>query len=248
MTAAKILYIGIIGSLALLASCHRHTQPPADTHGSHFDVDYFAHQHEPLAKDMELEVLGLVDVATLDEGIIVQLVYATPYNFLGKVLYKDLSRAYLQPDAAQKLLAAYRALKKIRPDLTLVVYDAARPASIQHEMWDMVKGTAWDYYVANPANGGGMHNFGAAVDLSLIDGTGQALPMGTPYDYFGHEANTDKENELVSTDRLTPRELENRLLLRNVMTGAGFRTVKSEWWHFNACAPDDARKQYKLIE
>jgi D-alanyl-D-alanine dipeptidase len=247
MTATKIFYLGMIGSLALLSSCHRHTPPQADTH-SHFDVDYFMHGHEPLAKDIELEMLGLVDVATLDEGIIVQLVYATPYNFLGKVLYKDLSRAYLQPDVAQKLLAAYRALKKIRPDLTLVVYDAARPVSIQHEMWDMVKGTEWDYYVANPTKGGGMHNFGAAVDLSLIDGTGQPLFMGTPYDYFGYEANTDKENELVSTGRLTPRELENRLLLRKIMTGAGFRTVKSEWWHFNACTLEDARKQYKLIE
>ena len=32
------------------------------------------------------------------------------------------------------------------------------------------------------------------------------------------------------------------------MTGAGFRTVKSEWWHFNACTLEEARKQYKLIE
>jgi D-alanyl-D-alanine dipeptidase len=72
--------------------------------------------------------------------------------------------------------------------------------------------------------------------------------MGTPYDYFGYEANTDKENELVKTGRITPRELENRLLLRKVMTGAGFRTVKSEWWHFNACTLDEARKRYKLIE
>jgi D-alanyl-D-alanine dipeptidase len=248
MTATKIFYIGIISGLALLPSCHRHAQPPAGAHDSHFDIDYFDHHHEPLSKDMELEVLGLVDVTSLDEGIVVQLVYATPYNFLGKVLYKDLSRAYLQPDVAQKLLNAYKSLKAIRPDLTLVVYDAARPVGIQHEMWNMVKGTAWDYYVANPTKGGGMHNFGAAVDLSLMDGTGQALPMGTPYDYFGHEAHTDMENELVKTGRITPRELENRLLLRKVMTGAGFRTVKSEWWHFNACTLEEARKQYKLIE
>jgi D-alanyl-D-alanine dipeptidase len=248
MTATKVLHIGIISSLTLLSACCRHTPLPNEAHDSHFDIDYFTHQHEPLAKDMELEMRGLVDVASLDEGIIVQLVYGTPYNFLGKVLYKDLSRAYLQPDAAEKLLNAYRTLKTIRPDLTLVVYDAARPVSIQREMWDMVKGTPWDYYVANPAKGDGMHNFGAAVDLSLIDGTGQALPMGTPYDYFGHEANTDKEDELINTGRITPRELENRLLLRKVMTGAGFRTVKSEWWHFNACTLEEARKQYKLIE
>jgi len=195
-----------------------------------------------------MEQLGLTDVSTLDSGIMVQIVYATPYNFMGKVLYKDINRAYLQPDVAQKLLKAYKALKQLRPDLTLVVYDAARPLSIQREMWNMVKGTEWDYYVINPAKGGGMHNFGAAVDLSLIDCTGKALDMGTPFDYFGEEANTDNENELVKKGLITPRELQHRLLLRKVMTEAGFRTVKSEWWHFNACSLDEAKQRYQVID
>ncbi|MDR0582525.1 MAG: M15 family metallopeptidase [Prevotellaceae bacterium] len=203
--------------------------------------------NEHVTGEPALEKLGLIDVVTLDEGIRVQLIYATPYNFMGKTLYKNIRRAYLQPAAAQKLLHAYRALKKIRPDLTLLVYDAARPLSVQWEMWNAVKGTEWNYYVKNPGNGGGMHNFGAAVDVTLADCTGQPLPMGTPYDYFGYEANIDKERELVRTGRITPREWENRLLLRSVMTGAGFRTVKSEWWHFNACSLEEAKKQYELI-
>ncbi|MDR2801893.1 MAG: M15 family metallopeptidase [Prevotellaceae bacterium] len=195
-----------------------------------------------------LGALGLIDVATLDGGIRVQLIYATPYNFMGKVLYRDIRCAYLQPDAAQKLLRAYKALKKIRPDLTLLVYDAARPLSVQWEMWNAVKGSEWNYYVKNPSKGGGMHNFGAAVDVTLADCTGQPLPMGTPYDYFGSEANIDKEKELVRAGRITPREWENRLLLRRVMTGAGFRTVTSEWWHFNSCSLEEAKKQYKVIK
>jgi D-alanyl-D-alanine dipeptidase len=32
------------------------------------------------------------------------------------------------------------------------------------------------------------------------------------------------------------------------MTGAGFHTVKSEWWHFNACSLEEAMKKYKVIE
>jgi D-alanyl-D-alanine dipeptidase len=200
------------------------------------------------AKDAEMAANGLVDVASFDEGMMVQLVYATPYNFMGKVLYKDISRAYLQPDVAQMLLTAYKALKKQRPDLTFKIYDAGRPVSVQWDMWNMVKGTEWDYYVANPGKGGGMHNFGAAVDLTLVDCTGVPLDMGTPYDYFGYEANTDREDELVRTGRITARELENRLLLRKIMTDAGFRTVKSEWWHFNACSLDEARQRYRLID
>jgi D-alanyl-D-alanine dipeptidase len=248
MRLTKHLHTGIICGLALFAACRQHAPELPNTHSNLRDANLFDHQHEPLAKDMELEVAGLVDVSTLDEGIAVQLVYATPYNFLGKTLYKELTRAYLQPDAAQKLLAAYKALKQQRPDLTLLVYDAARPVSIQHEMWNLVKGTAWEYYVANPANDGGMHNRGVAVDLTLMDCTGQPLPMGTPFDYFGPEANTDDEAQLVKTGRITPRELGNRRLLRDVMTAAGFRTVRSEWWHFNACTAEEARQQYPLIE
>ena len=205
-------------------------------------------QGELTAKEQELKNLGLIDVSTLDPGIMVQMVYATPYNFMGKVLYEDLNRAYLQPEVAQKLLAAYKALKQLRPDLTLIVYDAARPVSIQREMWNMVKGTPWNYYVINPEKGGGMHNFGAAVDLSLIDCTGKPVEMGTPYDYFGEEANIDRENELVKEGLITSRELKNRLLLRKIMTEAGFRTVKSEWWHFNSCSLDEAKQQYSIIE
>ena len=199
-------------------------------------------------KEAALVNAGLIEVTTLDDGIMVHLVYATPYNFMGKVLYRDVRHAFLQADVGKKLLNAYKALKKIRPDLTFIVYDAARPISVQKEMWNLVKGTEWDYYVANPEKGGGLHNFGAAVDLTLIDGTGQPLSMGTPYDYFGYEANTDKEMELVRAGRITARELENRLLLRKVMTDAGFRTVKSEWWHFNSCTLEEAKQMYKLIE
>jgi D-alanyl-D-alanine dipeptidase len=200
------------------------------------------------AKDAAMSAAGLVDVATLDEGIMVQLVYATPYNFMGKVLYHDISRAFLQPDVAQQLLKAYTLLKRRRPDLTLKIYDAGRPLAVQRAMWELVKGTEWDYYVANPDKGGGMHNFGAAVDLTLVDCTGVPLDMGTPYDYFGYEANTDREDSLVGAGRITARALENRLLLRSCMTAAGFRTVKSEWWHFNACSLEEARQRYRPID
>ena len=246
-------YIGSLLVIMLFAACNR-TQSPhkpllsADT-SVDTPVDIIATVETVLSdREIKLTNAGLIDVATLDEGIMVHLVYATPYNFTGKVLYHDIRYAFLQPDVAKKLLNACKALKMIRPDLTFIVYDAARPISVQKEMWNLVKGTLWSYYVKNPDNGGGLHNYGAAVDLSLIDSTGQPLSMGTPFDYFGYEANTDKETELVRAGRITQRELENRLLLRKVMTEAGFRTVTSEWWHFNSCTLEDAKQMYKLIE
>lgn len=135
----------------------------------------------------------------------------------------------------------------LRPDLNLLIYDAARPLSVQRQMWDMVKGTEMRDFVANPNNGPGMHNFGAAVDLTLMDCTGQPLPMGSGFDYFGDESRTTDEQTLVDEGRITPRELENRLLLRRVMTEAGFTTITEEWWHFNIMPTEKAAKYSHLL-
>ena len=198
--------------------------------------------------EARLRAMGLVDIAEMDSSIAVHLVYATPYNFLGKQLYHDLNKAFMLPEMAEKVLKAQQALKKIRPDLNLLIYDASRPVSVQYEMWDMVKGTSMMPYVSNPNKGHGMHNYGAAVDVTLMDCTGRPLPMGSEYDYFGEEANTNNEQQLLAEGRITKRELENRLLLRKVMTGAGLHIIQSEWWHFNLTASEAERQKLQLID
>lgn len=137
--------------------------------------------------DTYLRNKGLVDISAQDSSIRVQLVYATPDNFMGEAVYSGITRAWLHPDAAGKLIAAQRLLKKENPDLTLVVYDAARPMSVQRKMWALVRGTDKVNYVSNPANGGGLHNYGMAIDVTILDKTGAPLPMGTPFDFFGEE-------------------------------------------------------------
>lgn len=191
---------------------------------------------------------GLQDIAEVDSTIAVRLVYATPNNFLGHVLYHGLNHAFMVPDMAQKLANAQHKLKSLRPDLSLLIYDAARPLSIQREMWDAVKGTPNVSFVANPAKGRGMHNYGAAVDITLMDSTGVPLPMGSAHDYFGPEARIDHENELVADGLITPQELENRKLLRRVMTESGFVTCISEWWHFNHIPSARAKTELKIID
>lgn len=195
-----------------------------------------------------LRELGMVNIAEEDSSIAVQLVYATSFNFVGKILYKDLRKAFMLPETAKRLLAAQAHLKRVRPDLNLIVYDAARPLSVQAEMWEAVKGTDEMIFVSNPVKGGGLHNFGAAVDVSLIDCTGVALSMGCPYDFFGAEAKITQEEELFRSGLITQRELENRRLLRKVMTDAGFRSLASEWWHFNLMSSKEAQETLVLIE
>lgn len=198
--------------------------------------------------DTYLRNKGLVDISTLDSTIRVQLVYATPDNFLQKSVYTSITRAWLHPEAAKKLLAAQQLLKKEHPELTLVVYDAARPMEVQRKMWALVRGTDKVNYVSNPANGGGLHNYGMAVDVTILDEQGQPLPMGTPFDFFGEEAHTNNEEALLATGKITDEAYNNRRLLRRIMRHAGFRVIPYEWWHFNACSRAEARESYPVLD
>lgn len=195
-----------------------------------------------------LEKQGLVDVRKLDKSIFVSLMYARADNFTGSVLYGDLREAYLHPQAAEALVKAQRRLKALRPDLSLKVYDAARPMTIQQRMWDKVKNTPKDFYVSNPAHGGGLHNYGLAVDITLCDLRGDSLPMGTRVDAMTPLSHIDREAELVAARRISRQAQLNRELLRSVMQFAGFRPLRTEWWHFNFRTRAQAKKYYRVIE
>jgi D-alanyl-D-alanine dipeptidase len=198
--------------------------------------------------DLYLQSRKLIDVSRIDTTLRISLKYATPYNFMGKAVYTGITGIWLHQDAAVKLLKAQRLLQARHPGYSLLVYDAARPMSVQRRMWNLVKGTNKTNYVSNPANGGGMHNYGMAVDVSITDTSGNLLPMGTPFDYFGEEAHTNKEEALLQSGRISREAFLNRRLLRGVMKEAGFRSILYEWWHFNACTREEARKYYPLID
>ena len=140
-------------------------------------------------------------------------------------------------------------LRKKRMDLRLVVYDAARPRSIQEQMWKVVENTELEDFVANPnKSGGGPHNYGVAVDVILVDCTGHPIPMGSEYDYFGDRSRVDIENKLFEKGEINHRELSNCQLLREIMTGAGWLVEPSEWWHFNAMSITEASERLSVIK
>lgn len=195
-----------------------------------------------------LERRGYVNVKAEDPSIQVSLMYSRPDNFTGTVLYGDLREAYLHPKAAKALAKAQRRLKQLHPGLSLKVYDAARPMSIQQKMWNKVKNTPKYFYVSNPAHGGGLHNYGMAVDITICDSRGDTLDMGTKIDYMGAAAHIDREQQLVSRGRISKRALANRRLLRQVMRYAGFKPLRTEWWHFNYVSRATAKKYYKVIK
>lgn len=200
-----------------------------------------------LSTNIELEKQGLVNIKKIDPSIRIELKYATKDNFTKSILYGNLTEAYLHPIAAEKLAKAQKLLKDKDPTLSLLVYDAARPLSIQRKMYEVVQNTPYHAYVANPTRTG-LHNYGIAVDLTICDSEGNPLDMGTPFDFFGRKAGISEEEILIKEGKLTRKQVNNRKLLRSVMTEAGFLTIRGEWWHFNALSLAEAKKKTIVIE
>ena len=192
---------------------------------------------------------GLVNIWEMDTNIRVVLLYNTEKNFIGKNFYGGLNQCYLPCEVATKLNNAQKYLKNDFPFYNLIVFDATRPLHVQQMMWDSLKmATVEKYnYVARPDQLS-LHNYGAAVDVGIINENGVLLDMGTPFDYFGELAQPKMEAQHLASGKLSAEAYSNRILLRKTMQKAGFFPITSEWWHFNACTKAYAAENFKLIE
>ncbi|GAB3799379.1 hypothetical protein GCM10028819_22560 [Spirosoma humi] len=204
------------------------------------------------AQDFEATMAkqGLVDVQKVDPTILVELKYSTTDNFVGKDVYGDLTRAYMQPMAAQKLAEASKYLQAHHPNLRLLVYDAARPRSAQWKLWNALPELPENErqkYVADPRKGS-IHNYGCAVDLTVANQDGKPLDMGTKYDFFGELAYPSREAELLKSGKLTQQQIDNRQILRTAMRQGGFSPIEFEWWHFNALSREKAKMVFRIVD
>ena len=159
-----------------------------------------------------------VRLKDLSPDFVYELKYATPDNFLKQAVY-DCGECYLRKSTAEALVKANEAFKQLGYRIKL--FDCYRPLSVQKKMWKILPGT---HYVANPAKGS-KHNRGAAVDLTLVDAQGKELNMGTPFDFFGKEAHHTYTEH-------TKEVLENRKLLKETLNKYNFKSIYSEWWHY----------------
>jgi len=176
------------------------------------------------------EKIDFVDISKLDSTIIIDLKYATADNFLGDTLY-SANICLLRSDVAQRLVRVHQSLQK--QGLGLKVWDGYRPLAVQKKMWKKLPDSR---YVANPATGSN-HNRGAAVDVTLVDKFGNELEMPTCFDDFSEKAGSEYS-------RVSKQVLKNRKILQSAMRAQGFKTIKSEWWHFN----DKDIKKYPVID
>ena len=177
-----------------------------------------------------------------------QLKYATKDNFTGANMYGSLRKAYLHPNLAKALARAQGLLEKEHPGFRFLVYDAARPLSAQRRMYEQVAGTSKRIYVAHPRRGG-RHNYGVAVDLTIIDEKGKPLDMGSPFDHFGDRAHLGNERALVRSGLYTPEVPQNRALLKRILGQVGLRPYNKEWWHYQERMPmPEVRRRYRLLD
>ena len=191
---------------------------------------------------------GLVDVNKIDSTIQVDLVNSDPNkNFFRENYYDGLNKAYLRKPVAIKLSKAQKILKEKYPEYSLKILDAARPLSVSKAMYEKMKGTKFEKYVANPSKGS-MHNYGIAVDITIVDKDRNELDMGpTPFNKSKLQIYWQYVQKKIGK-KLSKDQKENRQLLANVMQKAGFYPLSFEWWHFNGMDKEKARKTYKIIE
>lgn len=162
----------------------------------------------------------LVDLARFDPRLRFDIRYATPANFMGRVLY-PVARAVAQRPVAE-------ALSKVQTRAEaagygLLIFDAYRPWRITKAMWDQTPPEKREF-VANPSTGS-RHNRGCSIDLSLHRG-GVEVAMPSPYDDFtpaAYRSNTAAPAEALALSRM----------LEEWMVAEGFVPLPNEWWHYD---------------
>jgi len=190
-------------------------------------------------KSETTDTSGFVLLADFVPQIVQEIRYYSTYNFIG-----DRIDGYEEPCALLTKEAA-RALKSVAAEVMvqgyrLKVFDAYRPAcAVKHfVLWGIedqdIRMKPYFYpdlekqelfikgYIAKQSS----HSRGSTVDLTLLDmKSGKELDMGSPFDFFGPVSHPDYKG-------ITDEQYENRMILQNVMTRNGFKTIDCEWWHF----------------
>ena len=182
---------------------------------------------------------GFVKLAEAVPDVILEIRYYSTYNFVGdRIEGYETPVAYLTKEAAAALKEVSDEV--IKKGYRLKIYDAYRPQrAVSHfARWakdikdtrmkkyfypELDKSVLFDQGYINYKSG---HSRGSTLDLTLFDmKTEKEVDMGGTFDYFGVKSHPDYK-------KITKKQYNNRMILRNAMTAHGFRPLSTEWWHF----------------
>ncbi|MBT4989256.1 MAG: M15 family metallopeptidase [Rickettsiales bacterium] len=176
-------------------------------------------------------MISLKKLSNITAELITNLRYQTYDNVFQDVLYPEDFEASLHEEAFLCLKKAIDIARK--ENLVFKIWDAYRPYSVQEKMFDIIGDSN---FVSNPETGSVPHCRGIAVDLTLCDSSGLELDMGTDFDNF-------TELAFFNSKDVSERARNHRVLLREIMTLAGFDSYDNEWWHFQLFNP----RSYEII-
>ena len=182
---------------------------------------------------------GFVYVSDIIPNAQLDIRYYSSYNFVGtRIDGYDVPQAILTKEAAQALKAVSALLAT--QGYGIKIFDAYRPQrAVDHFIrWSQdpadTKTKAVFYpnldksvlfnqgFIARKSG----HSRGSTVDLTLVHLTsGQEVDMGSSFDFFG-------EISHHGTKLITDQQTQNRNVLRDAMTKAGFTAYAKEWWHY----------------
>ncbi len=196
-----------------------------------------ASAHAQAPKEMDRS--GFVDAGKTVSGLVLDMRYAGPENFVGKPIAGYAAPACLLTKQAAAALAKVQ--ERLKPfGLGLKMFDCYRPARAVANFvaWardpadqarkqtyypNVDKSRLFELDYISDKSG---HSRGSTVDLTLMDvKTGAELDMGSAFDMFDTVSHP-MDGTVSGTARA------NRLLLQRVMMEQDFRPIASEWWHF----------------
>jgi D-alanyl-D-alanine dipeptidase len=248
MSQTKYIFLIILPLLTIFYDCRSGAEPVPVVKNVDTVKSVVVEEQKINETENYLKNMGLVNVQDSLPDILVDLKYATDDNFLGFKFYGEMEHAFVQYECFLKLRNAYNILQKQKPGYTFIIYDAVRSIESQQLMWDSVKvePAIKHWYVANPQRGS-IHNYGMALDLSIVDSVGNVLDMGTEFDFFGDLAYPSQTDYYYNNGKLSKEQFENRKLLMSVMQQAYFYVSKTEWWHYNTASIDYSKSKYKIF-
>ncbi len=178
-----------------------------------------------------------------------------PYEKLG-ANYDGKSPYCLRQGVLNALLEAQNYLQQTQPRWKMQIFDAYRPIAVQQFMVDYTFASLLAeqslsrealsieqseaiyqkvYHIwAIPSRDRATpppHSTGAAVDLTLVDETGNPLDMGGEIDELSARSHPDYYAD--RSDSQSQQYHARRQLLDEMMQKAGFYRHPGEWWHFS---------------
>ena len=177
-----------------------------------------------------------------------------PYESLGAP-YGNQSPFWVRQAVCDRLLMAQSYLQQHHPGWKILIFDAFRPLAVQQFMVDYtfaqmvqqqglvleqltaaqraeVYAQVYEFWALPDPDPTcpPPHSTGGAVDVTLVDRTEQWVEMGSAID----EISPRSYPNYFATSQLEAEQAfhQQREVLNQVMTEAGFMRHPNEWWHF----------------